>query len=96
MSAPKVTRNEDTIIGKIPNDPFVGAHLKPKMIFFRPILWKRGKPSARIKIKMRKRNSSDERAKAMRTHFTKCSFVKAFLIISTDEALLFQNILPCL
>lgn len=38
MRAPKVTRNEDIIIGNIPKEPFVGAHLKPRMIFFRPIL----------------------------------------------------------
>ena len=94
-SAPKVTRNEETIMGKIPNEPFVGAHLKPKIMFFSPILWKRGRPSMRIKIKMRKRNNNDERAKAMSTHFTKCSFVKAFLIICADETFLLENVLSC-
>ena len=95
MSAPKVTRNEEIIIGKIPKEPFVGAHLKPKMIFFSPTLWKRGIPSARMNIKMRKRNRRDERANAMRIYFTRCSFVKAFLIICSYEALLFKDILSC-
>lgn len=93
IRAPKVTKKEETIIGKIPNDPFVGAHLKPPMMFPTPTLRKRGSPSARMKIKMRKRKSKDERAKATRTHLTKCSFVKAFLIIGADQTLLFENLL---
>ena len=95
MSAPNVTRKEETIIGKIPKEPFVGAHLKPKIIFFSPTLWKRGMHSERIKIKMRKRNRRDDRAKAVRIYLTKCYFVRAFLIMYAYETLHLKYILPC-
>jgi len=52
-------------------------------------------PSERIKIKMRKRNRRDDRAKAVRIYLTKCSFVRAFLIMYAYETLHLKYILPC-
>ena len=54
MRAPIVTRKDETIMGKMPKEPFVGAHLKPPIILLNPTFRKRGRPSARIKMKIRK------------------------------------------
>ncbi len=54
----------------MPNEPLVGAHVKPRMMCFNPTLKKRGRPSMRIKRNMRKRKTSDEKAKMVRVMLT--------------------------
>jgi len=83
ISAPNVTRNDDTIMGNIPNEPFVGAHLKPKMIFLRPTLRKSGRPSNKIKMKITNKNRREDNANIVKIVPTNCSFPNLFLIIDT-------------
>src|SRR5512137_2978998 len=87
--APIVTRKDETIMGKIPKKPFVGAHLKPPMILFNPTFRKRGRPSAKIKMKIRKRKRREESAKATRVHLTNRSFRMALSIIESYKSFLF-------
>jgi hypothetical protein len=69
--------HEETIMGNMPKEPLVGAHVKPRMICFTPTLKKRGRPSMRIKRNMRKRKTSDEKAKMVRVRLTSRSLMAA-------------------
>jgi hypothetical protein len=62
--------HEDTIMGNMPNEPLVGAHLKPRMMCLTPTLKKRGSPSIRIKMNMRNRKKREEKAKTVRVTLT--------------------------
>src|SRR5664280_2401593 len=92
-SAPAVTKKDETIMGKMPKEPLVGAHLKPKMMLLKPAFRKRGKPSTRMKRKIRRRNRREENAKAVNTHLTKCSLLNRFLIIDAYQTFVFQDLL---
>jgi len=70
-------------MGNMPKDPFVGAHLKPNIIFFSPTLIKSGDPSIRINIKIRNRKSNEDNANIVSTVFTICSFIDVSLVIGT-------------
>jgi hypothetical protein len=83
-------------MGKIPKNPFVGAHLEPAMMFVTPTLWKSGRPSKRIKMKMRKRKKSEDRAKRISTHRTKVSFDMAPLVMEAHQSLSLQDPLAVL
>ena len=92
--APIVTRKDETIMGKMPKEPFVGAHLKPPMILLQPHFQKEGKTFRKIKMKIRKRKRREESAKATSIHLTNRSFRMALSIIETYKSFLFQDFLP--
>src|SRR4030042_2453005 len=60
--APRVTRKELTIIGKMPNRPLLGIHFWPRMKALGPIFQINGRPWSKMKKVIKARTAMEEKA----------------------------------
>src|SRR4030042_5532675 len=65
--APRVTKKELTIIGKMPNRPLLGIHFWPRMKALGPIFQIKGRPCSKMKKVIRPRTAIEERATRSKT-----------------------------
>jgi hypothetical protein len=62
MRDPRVTQNELTIIGKMPNNPLLGIHFSPRRKALGPTFKIKGIPSSKMKKVIKDNIKIDEKA----------------------------------
>src|SRR4030042_3985203 len=82
--APRVTKKELTIIGKMPNRPLLGIHFWPRMKALGPIFQIKGSPCSKIKKVIKARTAIEERATRRRMFSMTFSLISMIIFLKVS------------
>jgi hypothetical protein len=78
---PKVTQKEPTIMGRMPNSPWLGTQRPPKRNLVGPIFQMKGIPSPKMKKAIKAKIDIDEKAIKRRSFWMIFSLISNFILL---------------